>query len=58
MALFKMKGAIAKNLHGRTDWNKLKNLTDAQIRAAVATDTDAKIIDSNRLLSAKRGRQT
>lgn len=48
MAIIKMKGAVAKNLLGRTDWERVRKMTDAEIKAAVSTDPAIRMIVSNK----------
>lgn len=54
MAIVKLKGDIAKNLRGRTDWAKLKQLSDAQILAAASTDPDNRVLTQKELDQFKR----
>lgn len=44
-----------KNSVGATNWNKLKNLTDAEVEAAAAADPDAKPFTPLELREFKRG---
>lgn len=41
-------------LKGRTDWSRLKNMTDEQVAAAAASDSDAPPLDRDRLTKMRR----
>lgn len=58
MARVRIKGSIAKNLRGRTDWARLKSMTDEQIKAAAATDPDIKTTIGDQLCNFKRVQKT
>ena len=45
----------AKHSVGTTNWNKLKNLSDAEIEAAAAADPDARPFTPLELRQFKRG---
>ncbi|MDX8414132.1 MAG: BrnA antitoxin family protein [Mariprofundales bacterium] len=48
--------ANSKRIADTTDWNAIDHLTDHDIAAAVARDSDAAPLDSNGLRMVKRGR--
>ncbi len=54
MGIIKITGEQAKNLRGTTDWHKVKQLTDAQIRAASLADPSAPEIKPVELALFKR----
>ncbi len=54
MAMVKINGSIAKNLRGRTDWARLKKMTDADIKAAVASDPEIRVIDDRKVVNFKK----
>ncbi len=43
----------AKNLNSKTDWNKVKKLTDADIQKAIASDPDARELKDYELSQMK-----
>jgi hypothetical protein len=54
MAIVKIKGSVAKNLRGSTDWARLKKMTDAEIKAAVASDPQIRVIDDSKVVNFKK----
>lgn len=54
MATVKLQGIVAKNLRGKTDWARLKQMTDTEIKAAVAADPAMRVIDDSRLFKFKK----
>jgi hypothetical protein len=44
MGIKKVTAAQAKNLTGRTDWKRVKALTDSQIEMSARLDPDARLI--------------
>ncbi len=42
MATVKVSGKVGAKLRGKTDWERLRNLTDAEIRIAMASDAEIK----------------
>lgn len=54
MAIVKIKSEQAKNMRGVTDWSALKNMTDVEIRSAIATDLVARELKPNELAQFKR----
>jgi hypothetical protein len=51
----KVSAAQARNSVGATDWNKLKNLSDAEIEALAASDSATKRFAPQELREFKRG---
>lgn len=58
MAIVKFKGSVIKNLPGKTDWLRLKHMTDIQIQIAAATDPSMGPIDHIKLLKVKKFQKT
>ncbi len=48
------KHTMKRKLHGKTNWNKVKSLTEKQIIAAAKSDSDAKPLTRAQLKKFKR----
>lgn len=57
MAIVKIKGSVAKNLRGRTEWARLEKMTDSQIKAAVASDPQIRVIDDRKVVNFKKTKE-
>jgi len=50
----KIKGSKAKNFKGKTDWNKLKKITDADIKVATMNDPDSNELRDDELAKFRK----
>jgi len=56
MATTKIKGTKAKDLKGKTDWKKLKSMSDSDIKVATMNDPDSKELRDDELAKFKKER--
>jgi len=54
MAIVKFKGSVISNLPGKSDWARLEQMTDIQIKIAAATDPSMGPIDRTRLFKVTK----
>jgi len=57
MAIRKVKASEAKKLRGATIWNKVKSMTDAEIRIAAKSDPNAREFRQDELMQFRRERK-
>ncbi len=57
MSTTKIKGLKAKDLKGKTDWNKLKIITDADIKVATMNDPDSSELRDDELAKFRKERK-
>jgi len=57
MAIRKVKASEVKKLRGATIWNKVKSMTDAEIRIAAKSDPNAREFRQDELMQFRRERK-
>jgi len=57
MSTTKIKGSKAKDIKGKTDWNKLKKITDGDIKVAIMNDPDSNELRDDELSKFRKERK-